>query len=484
MAFASFEFFLRAFIPSLDKDGPSSIAALRPMLTVPQWVWLCLGYTLFLFSSLYWLGIYCDTPDMLTVATVYVACGLILRIRANPQGWFNFIALGAVLAVGYFSKAVMFPLAFIFLAVNIFAFLPLSLRTIKAFSLRILLAFAVFLLIIAPYVTALSLKKGTVTFSETGKLSYVWFVYPTFFVIPDHGWQGEPPEFGTPKNPVRQIFDDPKVLEFGQPIGGTYPLWTDPSYWYEGILVKFNLKSILRLLILNLVSYYEIFLGILLFGYLALLLWSQNTRQAVINLMGKAPLLIPAIAGLGVYAISTDFKANSMDYQPATRFIAAFIVITFAGVFSSVPLPKRRATRRLVTSLTLATLVAVGLQMGAVAAKEASEILFETQENLHYVVATGLQELGMKEGDRVAILGSELDHVFWARLGRVKIMAQLDEDEQFWVSDRTTRQQVLDAIAAQGSNFAVYRGSLASTHNSGWQQVGDTDYYVYAFGNA
>ena len=476
-AFASFDFFLREFVQYAKRFSTTRLK--RPFL-IPEWVWFCLGYTLFLFTSLVWLGIYCDTPDMLTVGLVYLAAGLILNITRQPDNWLTFIGLGVVLGFGYFSKAVMFPLAFVFFTVAL-----VSVGNLRRALPRILVAFCVFLLVISPYVGALSLKKGKLTFSETGKLSYIWFVHPTWRVIPDQFWQGEPPEFGTPKHPLRKLTERPALYEFAEPIGGTFPLWTDPSYWYEGIIAKFNLKAIVRIMILNLLYYYKAFLGILLFSYLVFLLWSQRPWQGVRDLTAGWQLLLPAIAGLGAYLVATDFHANTMTHQLPLRFLASFVVLLFAGVFATIQLPKLRSTRIVMTSLTIATVVAVGLQLLAPTLKEALEIVTERQENLHWQVATEMQQVGVQPGGRVAIFGLEDEHVYWARLARTKIVAQLEETDQFWASDAPVRAEILQAAAKAGASAVVHKGKpLRLEDLPQWQPLGDTGYYAHRLGSA
>jgi hypothetical protein len=60
-------------------------------------------------------GPYMDTPDLCTSGLVYVAAGLLVRIhsgRATPR---IFILFGVILGIAYFSKTVMFLVAFAFL---------------------------------------------------------------------------------------------------------------------------------------------------------------------------------------------------------------------------------------------------------------------------------------------------------------------------------------------------------------------------------
>jgi hypothetical protein len=478
--FASFEFFLRHFYGYFRKQ---ILKEPKASFSSPEWVWLCLGYSLFLLSSLQWIRVYCDTPDMLNAGFIYLSTGIVLRIYRYPEEWLNFLALGGALALGYFSRAAMFPLGFCFLIASLFTTGKLR----KALP-RMLAALMVFLLISSPYVVTLSLKKGDLTFSETGKLSYVWYVYPTMRVIPDTLWYGEHPEFGTPKNPIRKIFENPDVFEFGEPISGTYPLWTDPSYWYEGIITRFHLRASLKMLILNIQFYWGMFLGALVFSYLTFILWSNRSKSALRNLITSWPLLFLSISGLTVYALSTNFLVNNYAKQPSSRFIAAFIVVLFLEIYSTIRLPNLKSTKSIITSLTLATVVFVFLQLSPGLAKDASAITFKKQENVHWQVAEEMKRLGLKSGEKIAFFGNEDHrsyHIYWARLAGVKIVAQLEKPEEFWKTEKIVQTRVLESLETAGVRVAIQAGMpfpINSVNDVGWQKLdntGNTQYYAY-----
>lgn len=90
----------------------------QELSSLPPWVFFALGYSLFIWLSLDWISIRSVTPDMCVSAVVYLASGLLLRIRRQPDNWGAFTLLGLVLGCGYWTKAAMFPLAFVFLAVS------------------------------------------------------------------------------------------------------------------------------------------------------------------------------------------------------------------------------------------------------------------------------------------------------------------------------------------------------------------------------
>jgi 4-amino-4-deoxy-L-arabinose transferase-like glycosyltransferase len=145
--------------------------------------------------------------------------------RSEPS-WLLFPVFGLVLALDYFAKMVMFPLAFVFLFCAFFAGKPGSARALRTAS-----ALAVFLLVSAPWLFALSHQKHRFTFGDTGKLSYVMYING---IVKLPHWHGEDPLTGVPLHTTRRIHEFPSVDEFATPIAGSYPPWYDASYWDEG----------------------------------------------------------------------------------------------------------------------------------------------------------------------------------------------------------------------------------------------------------
>lgn len=80
-ALGSFEFFLCAFIDFRRESWKSS--GEEGDATLPEWAWRVLGYSLFVWTSLVLISIRLVTPDMCVAAFVYLASGLLLRMRAG-----------------------------------------------------------------------------------------------------------------------------------------------------------------------------------------------------------------------------------------------------------------------------------------------------------------------------------------------------------------------------------------------------------------
>lgn len=80
-ALACFEFFLRAWIVYLRKSGNAADGSWD--VRIPERAWWILGYSLFIWTSLILISTKLVTPDMCVAASVYLASGLLLRIRAG-----------------------------------------------------------------------------------------------------------------------------------------------------------------------------------------------------------------------------------------------------------------------------------------------------------------------------------------------------------------------------------------------------------------
>jgi len=220
---------------------------------LPEWAVLALGYSLFVWSSLYWVYSWLESPDVCLSAFIYLAAGILLRIQRGAAGRLTFAALGLVLGLAYLTKAVMFPLAFIFLLVSLFPVAGWQ----RALS-RVLIALAVFLLVTAPLIVALSRAKGRLTFGDTGRLNYAWYVNEIGLRHWPH-WQGEEGGKSTPLHPARKLLGEPTVYEFRTPAMGTYAIWYDPSYWCDGMNLWFAPVQLIHRLKVNLRFYFHFF---------------------------------------------------------------------------------------------------------------------------------------------------------------------------------------------------------------------------------
>jgi hypothetical protein len=98
-------------------------------------------------------------------------------------------------------------------------------------------------------------------------------------------------------------------------------------------------------------------------------------------------------------------------------------------------------------------------------------------------VAQTLQELGVEPSDKVGVIGYAYDS-FWARLARVRIVAEMFEAEainDLWREDDTLRQSVLGSFAEAGVDAVVAEYVPENVELDGWHQIGNSNYFIYVF---
>src|SRR5215207_10111817 len=117
-----------------------------------------------------WIRVWLLTPDMLVAAIVLAVAAVTLRLRSGRGGWGSAVGLGGLLVAGYIAKAALLPVGLVVLAV-----LVVVLRRRRGLTLATV-AGVVLLAISAPQIAYVSRLKGSPTFSDVGRLQYLWFV--------------------------------------------------------------------------------------------------------------------------------------------------------------------------------------------------------------------------------------------------------------------------------------------------------------------
>jgi hypothetical protein len=89
--------------------------------------------------------------------------------------------------------------------------------------------------------------------------------------------------------------------------------------------------------------------------------------------------------------------------------------------------------------------------------------------------------MGMQPGHEVAVIGNGQAASLWARLARLRIVAELpwQEEKKFWEADAQVKQRVIDALMSTGVNAIVADNALANHSMDGWRRIGDTNRSVY-----
>jgi hypothetical protein len=443
---------------------------------LPNSLWWTLGYLLFIWVALSLIQMWAVTPDMLMAAFVFLAAGILAQIRAGRDDFRLFLSLGLVLGLGYLSKTFMISIAPIFLALA-----WLVQHRERASLFKPLLATGVFLLLSLPWIMLISNVKAKWTVGEAGTVTYLRYVNG----MPFPHWQGDPATGIVPDHPSRVIHQSPAVYEFGEPIGGTYPISLDPSYWYEGIEPRFEFSGLLARLLSSGLVYAELFLqqqGMFVACILAMSVMSQRQTSPYREIARRWALVMPAVIALGLYA----------TVLVESRYVGVFILLLWVDILANIRVraaPLSSSWLNLLGGIAvlglLANIAMFNLE-GFKRLNPAQSTAF-MEQTLHPAtpleVAEGLHELGIGEGDRVGVIGYAYDS-FWARLARVKIVAELfeaDAIDDLWRGDDTLRKGVLQAFADAGVAAVVAEYVPEDVRMDGWHQIGNSNFYIYVF---
>ncbi len=446
---------------------------------MPEWLWFALGYTLFIWSASRMLfhvariaaNVFAGDggTDTLAAAFIYLATALALRLRER-DGLGQYCLLGIALGLGYLGHNYALALALPILL----AALPRSLGW-RNISMRAAATLLTLVITIAPYVIGLSIVKGRLTLGDGATLEYAFHVDG----VPYTHWRGGLPASGSPKHPERVLYTHPPVYEFATPIGGTYPLWYDFSYWYEGIKPRFDWHSqwhASRAILAQYAGTFYFRTGPLVAAALALTLFAHLSGAgwgAIRGLQDSWPFWLVGGAGLASF-VWVDF---------APQRIVPFVIMLWLGIFGAMKFTREEVTVRAITSVVSASLILLMVSAGHQAVKQGVDIVRGGSAGMfltghpQWEVASELRRIGVGQGDRVAVIGPGFNE-FWARLARVKIVAEIPDEGVLWQMKPEDVRRVITTLARSGAKVAVAR-EVPSGQRPNWIAIGNTGYFAW-----
>jgi len=459
-ALASFAYLLQQALRTLPSDGAEHG---DPRIAMPAEALVAFGYSVFIWSALCLISLGNTTPDMAVAAFLYLAAAIVLRIRHGDSGIVVFALLGATLGLGYLAKSVMLPIAVIFAGVAALAYGRMRGLLPRA------IAFAVGLALFAgPYIGALSYKLGRFSYGESGTHAVAWFINDVHHTA---HWQGGPKGCGTPLHTTRIIHEDPPVYEFAEPIGGTYPPWYDPTYWYDGVQPHIDLRKqvshsigLLRRLAQLIVYEHSFGFGAIAVVYLFAVILARSERTTGWSSIGRDlvlqyPLLVPTAAGLAMYLM--------VWIKP--RYIAGFVTLLALALLLAAPVSAAR--RSTMVSLCRA-LGLVLLCVTALSLVRQQPDITDTSEDA--IVAEQLSRMGVEPGARVAHIGNSF-RAYWAHLAGVKIVTEIRPEDVVRYGEAGPRQAAIhEAFRAAGADILITERSAAG--GTDWEEIAGTGY--------
>jgi hypothetical protein len=440
-----------------------------------------LGYAIFGIATLNLITVGLVAPDLLVGAFCCLAGWGALRLKRDPS-FGRSLLLGVVLALAYYAKAPFFPLGIVFI-VSACLWRPLTRRTILLAGT----ALVIFLLVCAPFVTALSLAKHRLTFGDSARLNQAFFINGVQHY--EH-WQGGPPGSGTPVHPTRKLSDYPEIYEFVSSSNmGTYPPWFDPSYWYEGITPHLNWKRQAVVFVRDLALEYQILLESAagLICVLIILGLLSSHRKGWIRGFAKVWFIwVPGAMALVMFAL--------IHVEP--RYLGGWLILLFAGVVCSCSLPTDAGTSRAVRCIADAALITVGATLILAASREAVGVDYAAGRTPYNAsIAVFLLNNGLHPGDGVALIGNGTE-AYWAHLARLHLVAEIPSGIvsrpghpalDFWESRLEQQQKALGILERTGAKAVIagsqwsIAGSVPSIVPAPWKKIDGTGAYVYFF---
>lgn len=446
----------------------------RTMRGIPERTVYAAGYAVFLWGTLIAIGITNVGPHMMLAGLTFLTAGLLPQLRMHPEARGAWAALGFTLGLMFLARAQ----SLVFVAIYFVLALPPSAGWVRAKRMvaRPLLALSILVIVASAYAIPLYAVKKQIAGRDLVKLNYAWYVNGVFI----RHWQGDPP-YGAPVHPTRVLFTEPTVYEFDGPVGGTYPPWYDPSYWYEGVKPRFELTG--HIMRLRESMLWEPA------NYLTILFWPANAMilvlvAGILVFRGRLPwssmrqhayLLIPALVALTTYPALTIMPR---------RFLGAFLPLLWLGTVAGIswraswPEGTRLATRVVIGVITFHLAVS-----GAVVAARAVKSVAPAP-HLHWQVAQHLQASGVPDGSKVAIMGG-MAYAYWARLARVRIIAEIQTKyaAEFWSAPTERKHELVTRLRAIGVRAIVVHPEArpgAQGHDAGgpwrWNDLDRTGY--------
>jgi hypothetical protein len=441
------------------------------------------AYALFTWSAVALIVVWMESPDMLLAAWTYLAFGALVRITMRTASRRTYAVLGAALGLGYLTKSAMLPLAGAFLAAAL-AVRPTEWR-------RLGLTVAVLAALSSPWIAVLSAAKGRPTAGDTARLNYLWFVngsedWP-------RNWPPHWPHFsgeeanGVAAHPARRLALDPAVYEFAAPIAGTYPMWYEPSWWYEGVRAYFDPVDQLRRIKISLADFYRL-LALnpynpeffnpqpALLALLAFAAMATRRLTGVTALRPRWPLVLPSVAALAMYGLVY------VEPRYVGACITALWVVAIDALTREASPPGVTLARLATSGMAIVTIAAVAAATWVDAYPEARRLLRgePTAEHQAWATAERFRASGLRDGDRVAIAGNAQVATRWAHLLGVRMVAEVPAADAWKVVDSAyTRDDVAAAFAAAGAQWFVLEQAGGETP-PGWQRVDGTPFLVQA----
>jgi hypothetical protein len=199
--------------------------------------------------------------------------------------------------------------------------------------------------------------------------------------------------------------------------------------------------------------------------FVGLALWFSRDRQPWS--FDYSASILPALAALAMY---------SLVYSEA-RYLGGWASVLFIGFAASLAFPNGLAKAVRAMLLVLALFQGVEVLAKTSAPFDRAMEFVPGYEGAHVELEAGkrLERLGVKEGDRVAVIGTAFTH-YWARLAGVQIAMEAGRHHGYWEEPDSVKARVQQAFRTAGAK-GIVANMVPKKIDAGWIPVGIGGYY-------
>lgn len=424
--------------------------------------------------------------DGLFACLLLLAFGCLLRVAFSDSRAFA-AGMGLFLGLAYWVKTpgmVFAVLSFAVLAIFLYRNPPAQHSTRSW-----LLAVLIFVIVVAPYITALSFQKGRFDFGDSAKLNYAWYVSDTspMHLLPGQSWR-----FGHStvnlKHSEVALLADPSVEYFPHFPHTTYGPWFDPSYTNDGVHPHFVMAVQLRILrqesrhVFTFAVLHSFFFVLVCFAFL-------SGMHVIPDIPLRRVLLL--LCGIFLFAGAMYTSIHFLDRYIAGQYWIAWIA-TMGLLVAPSATPNAPADGLLLTEGAALFLAIAVLLLGAQSTVHLRQtaILTGTYSGWYnaeeFQTSQALEKNGSPPGSNVACFRACDSGAYWARLADVHVTAEIYDPRympdnaspnQIW--DRLpNKPAMLQALRDAGEKGLVGRFDDPPSPTENWQRLAGHYYWL------
>ncbi|HEY1984416.1 MAG TPA: glycosyltransferase family 39 protein [Terracidiphilus sp.] len=422
--------------------------------------------------------------DALMYLFLFLAASLLMRIQATRK-FIYFPLLGCALGLAYLTKSfAVLPSALLMLAIFIFG-LRRKGRDRTHILVGTVVCAIIFVALAGPYIHAISIQRGRITIGDSARINYAYYVdgNTDWWAWASGNVNHARDDF---KHPEQLLLSNPQTYSFARHMNGTYPLWFDPSYWFDTVYPQVYLKGHIRqaaqsgkMFIIFLFDHPEAFL--LLF---VLLLAGAQFPRARVTWTPFLPVMLWGLLMIGIY----------FPLAIEERYITFSFLFVVIPLLAALVRPADQALLRDISTALVLLLACVSLFSGIRDEFEqrrmdkTSFFPFHHLSTDIYSAAQGLTSHGIHPGDEIACMGALGCHldIYWERLARVQVVDEIiiprgsshsDNPAVYWQSLQNV-PEVVDVLRRDGAAAIVSEFPAGTVAPAGWQNLNGSRFYA------